>query len=143
MTNFNIVGRELSYDRVAEPGDTVKVIGKKGAIRQCFGCNGVGRFAGFAFAEEYYVETWRDGTSNTYRVAKGNDQPLVVRRTTHADKAGSGARIYLKTAETLGTTSDDIQPMTCAANGNPTKNGLPRSAPSILPRFAFIERAVG
>ncbi len=31
----------------------------------------------------------------------------------------------------------------CAANGSPIKNGLPIPAPSIPPRFAFIERAVG
>lgn len=101
--------RELSYDRIAEQGDTVKVIGQKGAIRQCFGCNGVGRFAGFAFADEYFVETWRDGVSNTYSVAKGETQPFVVKPLTQTPKTGSGTKIFVTTSETIGTTNDEIR----------------------------------
>ncbi len=61
-----------------------------------FGRNGIGRFAGFYFADEYLVETWRDGKTHTFRVLRGDTQPLKIELVESGEKAGSGTRVYVE-----------------------------------------------
>jgi HSP90 family molecular chaperone len=66
---FETRWRTLKYDRVAEQGaDVVFPSGVPSKQRTAFGHNGKGRFSPLCFADEYQVETWRDGQCTTARV---------------------------------------------------------------------------
>ena len=53
----------LRYDRVKHQGVNVEFpAGRPARPRRAYGRNGVGRHGLLCFADEYQVETWRDGT---------------------------------------------------------------------------------
>ncbi len=73
--------RELNYNRKEAQGeDVVFPLDNQRSKRKAYGTNGKGRHSVFCFANEYSVETWRDGTGNRF----------VVKR-----PQGSGAVPYL------------------------------------------------
>ncbi len=69
--------RTLSYDREAEQGtEVVFPTDVTRRNRSAFGHNGKGRFSPFCFADEYAVETWRDGHVLRATVKLTPDGPL-------------------------------------------------------------------
>jgi hypothetical protein len=83
--------KTLAYDRQAEQGsDVVFPPGVRKAKRTAFGHNGKGRFSPLCFADEYQVETWKDGhcTTAKIQIAHGKRVPFLCK--IQADKAKSG-----------------------------------------------------
>lgn len=79
--------RTLAYNRLQEQGPLAEFPPDVSLPRRpAFGRNGVGRFAGFCFGDDYYVDTWRDAECVTFRVGKGDDIPIIV------DQIGSGKK---------------------------------------------------
>ena len=67
--------RTLAYDRIAEQGVFAKFPeGITLPQRPVYGRNGLGRLAGFCFADAYVVRTSKNGTESTFRVVKGTTQ---------------------------------------------------------------------
>ncbi len=102
--------RTLAYNRLREQGATVEVLGRtKQPPRTVFGRNGIGRFAGFCFGDEYSVETWRDGTAVTYRVLRGDDRPLQLIRVSGGDKRGHGTRLFVTSPRTIRLAAEETR----------------------------------
>jgi HSP90 family molecular chaperone len=98
--------RTLAYDRVAEQGSEVAFPpGVPKRKRTAFGHNGKGRFSAFCFADEYTVETWRDGSSTTAIVRKTNGGVIpfecAVQEEKH--KIGHGTRISVVARKCLAS----------------------------------------
>jgi hypothetical protein len=88
--------RTLAYDRVVEQGVAVEFPpGVQKRKRSAFGHNGKGRFSPFCFADEYTVETWRDGkcTVATVRVTTGGETPFECTVEKEKQKTGHGTRV--------------------------------------------------
>ena len=83
--------KTLAYDRPTEQGsDVVFPPGARKAKRTAFGHNGKGRFSPLCFADEYQVETWKDGHCTTAKIqmAHGKQVPFLCK--IQADKVKSG-----------------------------------------------------
>jgi hypothetical protein len=88
--------RTLSYDRITEQGAEVSF--PPDAAKQkrtAFGHNGKGRFSAFCYADQYNVETWRDGICTTAAVTmtQGGEMPFVCDVSSEKPKNGHGTRI--------------------------------------------------
>lgn len=96
--DFNRIWRTLSYDRTKTQGEWAQFPdGVKLPPRVAFGKNGKGRFAGFCFGDEYFVETWRNGKSVTFKVSRGGSaQPFILDKQEESKKIGHGTKIYTK-----------------------------------------------
>jgi hypothetical protein len=97
---FSRIWRTLAYDRIKTQGafalfpDDVDF-----PPRVAFGRNGKGRFAGFCFGDEYFVESWRGGKSVTFKVSRGQlSQPFLLDKQEEAQKVGHGTRVYTTTS---------------------------------------------
>jgi len=88
---FETRWRTLRYNRIAEQGTEVvfpsTVLKKQ---RTAFGHNGKGRFSPLCFADEYQVETWKDGHCTTAIVQLTNGGPLPFRCDVLSEKKRSG-----------------------------------------------------
>lgn len=63
--------RELNYNRRSIQGEYVEFpADNQRSHRKAYGTNGKGRHAMFCFANEYHVETWRDGTANYFKIKR-------------------------------------------------------------------------
>ncbi len=83
--------RTLSYDRVAEQGAYVVFpSGVPGGKRTAFGHNGKGRFSPLCFADEYKIETWKDGSCTTALVRLTNGESSPFRCVIESEKSKSG-----------------------------------------------------
>lgn len=86
--------RTLAYDRVAEQGAfAVFPEGTNLPQRRAYGRNGLGRLAGFCFADAYSVRTTKDGLESTFRVVKGTTEPLQIELLESKDSAERGTII--------------------------------------------------
>jgi hypothetical protein len=88
--------KTLSYDRIAEQGTEVAFPpDAPKQKRTAFGHNGKGRFSAFCFADEYTVETWRDGSAITACVNRtdGGEVPFVCELLREGPKRGHGTKI--------------------------------------------------
>lgn len=88
--------KTLSYDRVTEQGsEVVFPPGVPKRKRTAFGHNGKGRFSAFCFADEYEVETWRDGTCTVAYIKKtsGGEYPFEFAVRDTKQKNGHGTRV--------------------------------------------------
>jgi len=85
----------LRYDRLKHQGPNVEFpSGRNVHPRKAYGRNGVGRHGLLCFADEYEVQTWRDGTLATFVVAtESGPSPFVLRSETLAKRNGSGTRL--------------------------------------------------
>jgi len=102
--------RTLAYDRLREQGQTVEIAArKKNPPRTVYGQNGVGRFAGFCFADKCFVETWREGTCTTHSVTRGQKQPIVIEKVKEVKRRSSGTRVYVEEPSAIGVTADDVR----------------------------------
>ena len=93
----------LRYDRLKHQGSNVEFpSGRSGKTRRAYGRNGVGRHGLLCFADEYQVQTWRDGTQATYIVGtESGPSPFVWRSESLGTREGSGTRLSVGVARKL------------------------------------------
>ena len=76
---FHHIWRTIAYNRIAAGGPTSKPPDDiRGQPRLVFGKNGKGRFASFCFAQEYTIQSRKDGQEFVYRVSRTATNPLVL-----------------------------------------------------------------
>lgn len=76
--------------------------GKQFRPRKAYGRNGVGRHGLLCFADEYRVETWRDGTLSTFVVGtESGPSPFVVRYEEFGDREGAGTRLSVSVSRKM------------------------------------------
>lgn len=94
------IWRTLAYDRIKSQGEFAQFPDELNLPpRLAFGRNGKGRFAGFCFGDEYFVESWREGRSVTFKVSRGIiDKPFVLDRQQSGRKNGHGTKIFTNSA---------------------------------------------
>lgn len=87
--------RTLKYDRTKEQGSQVEFPGSIKGRRRAFGHNGKGRFSPFCFADDYKVETWRDGglTGSTVTLLQNEQTPFALTVDERGKREGSGTTI--------------------------------------------------
>lgn len=85
----------LRYNRLKHQSWKVEFPkGKDGKARKAYGRNGVGRHGLLCFADEYRVETWRDGILSTFVVGtESGPSPFVVRSEEFSEREGEGTRL--------------------------------------------------
>ena len=96
--------RTFSYDRTAEQGPYVQFPkGVQSQKRIAFGHNGKGRFSPFCFADEYQIETTKNGTVVCASVGKtdGGAMPFELRVTSVKKGDGHGTAITLNCANLM------------------------------------------
>lgn len=93
----------LRYDREKHQGLNVEFPkGRERRPRKAYGRNGVGRHGLLCFANEYQVETWRDGTLATFVVGtESGPSPFVLRSETLGTRDGSGTRLSVQVTRKL------------------------------------------
>lgn len=93
----------LRYDRLKHQGANVEFpSGRTGRPRKAYGRNGVGRHGLLCFADEYQVETWRDGMLATFSVGtESGPSPFVLRKESFSRRDGSGTRLSVQVARKL------------------------------------------
>lgn len=87
----------LRYDRQKHQGPNVEFpVGNTIRPRKAYGRNGVGRHGLLCFADEYEVQTWRDGTLSTFVVGtESGPSPFVLRSENLGKKTGNGTRLVV------------------------------------------------
>ena len=105
----------LGYDRVRHQGVNVEFPpGGSARPRKAYGRNGVGRHGMLCFADEYEVETWRDGVLSTFTVGtESGPSPFVLRREDSGARSGSGTRLSVYVTRKLAN-ADEIQTVLAA-----------------------------
>lgn len=93
----------LRYDRLKHQGANVEFpAGKSIHPRKAYGRNGVGRHGLLCFADEYEVQTWREGSLATFVVGtESGPSPFVLRNEKLGQKTGSGTRLAVSVARKL------------------------------------------
>jgi len=93
----------LRYNRVKHQGENVEFpAGRPARPRKAYGRNGVGRHGLLCFADEYQVETWRDGLLATFVVGtESGPSPFVLRSETIGKRSGTGTRLSVRVARKL------------------------------------------
>ncbi len=93
----------LRYDRLKHQGANVEFpAGKSVHPRKAYGRNGVGRHGLLCFADEYEVQTWREGSLATFVVGtESGPSPFVLRNEKLGQKTGSGTRLAVSVARKL------------------------------------------
>jgi Histidine kinase-, DNA gyrase B-, and HSP90-like ATPase len=93
----------LRYDRERHQGLNVEFpSGRTPHPRRAYGRNGIGRHGLLCFADEYEVQTWRDGALATFVVrTESGPSPFVLRSETLGERNGSGTRLLVKVARSL------------------------------------------
>lgn len=93
----------LRYKREKHQGLNVEFpAGRVARPRTAYGRNGVGRHGLLCFADEYEVQTWRDGVLATFVVAtESGPSPFVLRSETLSERAGNGTRLTVQVSRKL------------------------------------------
>ena len=93
----------LRYKREKHQGLIVEFpAGRVARQRVAYGRNGVGRHGLLCFADEYEVQTWRDGVLATFVVAtESGPSPFVLRSETLSERAGSGTQLAVQVSRKL------------------------------------------
>lgn len=93
----------LRYKREKHQGLDVEFpSGRVARPRKAYGRNGVGRHGMLCFADEYEVQTWRDGTMARFIVGtESGPSPFVLRSETLGQQGGSGTRLSVSVARHL------------------------------------------
>ena len=88
----------LGYNRLKHQGADVEFpVGRVLRQRRAYGRNGVGRHGLLCFANEYQVETWRDGKRATFLVGtESGPSPFVLRKQEIGTRNGSGTRLTVR-----------------------------------------------
>lgn len=88
----------IAYNRVDHQGEYIDFLASDNTKirRLAYGRNGVGRHALVCFDEHYTIETWKDGTLNTYEImVSGGNSAFSIENHTQANKSGSGTKIIV------------------------------------------------
>lgn len=89
--------RELNYNRIDAQGPEVIFPREiRNYRRKAYGRNGKGRHSVFCFTGEYTIETWCQGQSNTYTVARSSGRASAPFKITHKEtkvREGHGTKI--------------------------------------------------
>jgi hypothetical protein len=93
----------LRYDRLKHQGPDVEFpTGRYTRPRRAYGRNGVGRHGLLCFADQYEVQTWRDGIRATFVVGtESGPSPFVLRSETLGEHDGSGTRLSVRVSRKL------------------------------------------
>ncbi len=93
----------LRYDRLKHQSANVEFPADRPARpRKAYGRNGVGRHGLLCFADEYQVETWRDGQLARFVVGtEYGPSPFVLRSETVSKRSGSGTRLSVRVVRRL------------------------------------------
>lgn len=93
----------LRYRREKHQGLNVEFPeGRIARPRKAYGRNGIGRHGLLCFADEYEVQTWRNGTKFTFVVGtESGSSPFVWRSESSEPQQGSGTRLMVKVARKL------------------------------------------
>lgn len=93
----------LGYNRLRHQGQNVEFPpGRTRRPRKAYGRNGVGRHGLLCFANEYQVETWRDGVMAIFTVGTDSGpSPFVLRSENLSKSKGSGTRLSVQVARKL------------------------------------------
>lgn len=92
---FNYNRKEMQGDEVVFPDDNKK------SKRRAYGTNGKGRHSMFCFSNSYKVETWRDGTCNSFTVTRSQGivtSPFTIKPISSVPKGGHGTKISAELA---------------------------------------------
>lgn len=93
---------ELNYNRKEAQGDKVVFPpGNKKSTRKAYGTNGKGRHSMFCFANEYKVETWRDGICNSFAAIRSQGiarSPFKIELIGRDAQDGHGTKISTELA---------------------------------------------
>ena len=86
----------LNYDRQRRQGKEVLFPPDVDNERRiAYGRNGIGRHGMLCFANNYTVETWKNGECNIYHIAvSSGDAPFKIYKQTKVNKPGHGTKIY-------------------------------------------------
>ncbi len=93
----------LRYNRQKHQGTNVEFpSGRTSRPRRAYGRNGVGRHGLLCFADEYEVQTWREGVLTTFVVGtESGPSPFVLRGETVRQQNGNGTRLSVQVARKL------------------------------------------
>ncbi len=93
----------LRYDRLKHQGANVEFPpGRERRPRKAYGRNGVGRHGLLCFADEYQVDTWRDGKLSTFVVGtESGPSPFVLRSESYGARNGSGTKLTVSVVRKL------------------------------------------
>lgn len=93
----------LRYQRLKHQGAKVEFpAGKARQPRKAFGRNGIGRHGLLCFADEYNVETWRDGTLGKFVVGTGaGTSPFVLKWQDNDAREGAGTKLSVSVSRKL------------------------------------------
>lgn len=93
----------LRYNREKHQGTNVEFpSGRTTHPRRAYGRNGIGRHGLLCFADEYEVQTWRDGVMTTFVVGtESGPSPFVLRSETPGKTSGSGTRLSVQVVRKL------------------------------------------
>ncbi|MBK8068199.1 MAG: ATP-binding protein [Rhodanobacteraceae bacterium] len=93
----------LRYNRERHQGLSVEFpSGRSGRPRRAYGRNGVGRHGLLCFADQYQVETWREGVLATFIVGtESGPSPFVLRNEVVTGRDGSGTRLSVQVERNL------------------------------------------
>ncbi|WP_397471946.1 ATP-binding protein [Rheinheimera sp.] len=97
-TQFKKRWMTLRYNRLKHQGDQVEFPDdSKAKPRIAFGRNGVGRHGLLCFADQYEVQTWRDGSQTTFIVGtESGPSPFVLKSENQYDRPGHGTRLSVQ-----------------------------------------------
>ncbi|WP_449507231.1 ATP-binding protein [Enterobacter ludwigii] len=93
----------LRYRREKHQGLNVEFpTARQGKPRKAYGRNGVGRHGLLCFADEYQVETWRDGILTKFVVGtESGASPFVIRSEHQSNREGSGTKLSVEVTRKL------------------------------------------
>lgn len=93
----------LRYNREKHQGPNVEFpAGRTARPRRAYGRNGVGRHGLLCFADEYEVQTWRDGNLASFIVGtESGPSPFVLRSEISGRRKGSGTRLAVRVTRKL------------------------------------------
>lgn len=88
----------LRYNRLKHQGPNVEFpAGFHSNSRTAFGRNGVGRHGLLCFADEYEVQTWRDGIQTTFLVStESGPSPFVLKSEEQQKRLGHGTKLTVQ-----------------------------------------------
>lgn len=95
--NFFFCWNHINYNRADYQGRQVKFPHDTQKKRIAYGSNGKGRHSMFFFNDEYWVETWQEGTLYRFHITKSSgERPWDIKEIGSEKKQGSGTKIYTK-----------------------------------------------
>ena len=85
----------LNYNRRKQQGDNVVFPNTDDkTIRKPYGRNGIGRHGMLCFSDYYFVETWKDGILNKYKIEiSEGDAPYKITEHQISEKKGHGTKL--------------------------------------------------